>query len=81
LEKAFDKVPWNDLFNTLEEIGVEYRDKRIIYNLYKDQSAIIKVTDKIETAIIRKDVRQVLPRSAFTRPNIWVRVPTTVSRQ
>lgn len=58
MEKAFDKVPWKNLFNTLEGIGVDYRDRRIIYNLYKDQSPSIKSTDKIETAIIRKDVRQ-----------------------
>ncbi|VVC32502.1 Reverse transcriptase domain [Cinara cedri] len=54
LEKAFDKVPWKGLFYTLEGIGADYKDRRIIYNLYKDQSAIIKVTDKTETAIIRR---------------------------
>ncbi|VVC29974.1 Endonuclease/exonuclease/phosphatase,Reverse transcriptase domain [Cinara cedri] len=63
LEKAFDKVPWKGLFYTLEGIGADYKDRRIIYNLYKDQSAIIKVTDKTETAIIRKGVRQGCPLS------------------
>jgi len=44
LEKAFDKAAWKGLFYTLEGIGADYKDRRIIYNLYKDQSAIIKVT-------------------------------------
>jgi hypothetical protein len=56
LEKAFDNVPRKE-FYTLKGIGADYTDKRIIYNLYKDQSATIKVTDKKETAIIRKGVR------------------------
>jgi hypothetical protein len=56
LEKTFDNVPWKELFYALEEIGADYRDRRIIYNLYNNQSATIKVTEKKEIAIIRKDV-------------------------
>jgi hypothetical protein len=55
---VYYKVPFKELFYTLEEIKADYRDRRIIYNLYKDQSASIKITDKTETAIIRKIVRK-----------------------
>ena len=80
LEKAFDKVPWKELFYTLEGIGADYRDRRIIYNLYKDQSATIKVTDKTETAIIRKGVRQGCPLSP-TLFNIYVEQPIKEIRE
>jgi hypothetical protein len=46
-----------DLIYTLDEIGTDYRDIRIVYNLCKYQTAIIIITDKTETTIIRKGVR------------------------
>ncbi|XP_025425942.1 uncharacterized protein LOC112694624 [Sipha flava] len=52
LEKAFDTVPCKELFRTLEEIGIDYRDGRLIYNIYKEQSAIIKVSDKEKIGVI-----------------------------
>lgn len=52
LEKAFDIVPWKVLFKTLDEIEIDFRDRRLIYNIYKEQSAIIKVVDKSATAKI-----------------------------
>jgi hypothetical protein len=33
LEKAFDKVEWNKLFGILENLGTDYSDRRIIYQL------------------------------------------------
>lgn len=35
LEKAFDSVNWNILFPTLQEIGIEQQDLKIIHSLYK----------------------------------------------
>lgn len=52
LEKAFNNIPLKDFFYTLEEIGADYKDKRIINNLYINQSAIIRVTDKLEKTIL-----------------------------
>ncbi|KAL4091332.1 hypothetical protein QTP88_026035 [Uroleucon formosanum] len=80
LEKAFDKVPCKGIFYTLEGIGTDYKDRRIIYNLYKDQSAIIKVTDKTETAIIRKGVKQGCPLSP-TLFNIYAEQPIKEIRE
>ncbi|KAL4123441.1 hypothetical protein QTP88_015619 [Uroleucon formosanum] len=69
----------NQNFNR-EGIGADYKDRRIIYNLYKDQSAIIKVTDKTETAIIRKGVRQGCPLLP-TLFNIYVEQPIKEIRE
>lgn len=35
LEKAFVNVQWNQLFDTLEKIGIKYNDRRCTYNLSK----------------------------------------------
>jgi len=59
---------------------VDYRDRRIIYNLYQDQSASIKSTDKTETVIIRKGVRQGYPLSP-TLFNIYVEQPIKEIRE
>lgn len=63
LEKAFDIVTWKESFKTLKEIGIDYRDRQVIYNLYKEKSAIIKVSDKSATAKIGKGVKQGCPLS------------------
>ncbi|XKL65583.1 hypothetical protein PGB90_009003 [Kerria lacca] len=42
----------------LKEIGVKYKDRRVKWNLYKEQKAEIKVEDKMGEARIRKGVRQ-----------------------
>src|SRR6218665_894241 len=36
-EKAFDRVDWNKLMNALRRIGVDWKDRRLIGNLYMDQ--------------------------------------------
>lgn len=43
LEKAFDKVDWSILFETLRNAGIDWKDRRFILNLYKSQSTIIDV--------------------------------------
>ncbi|KAI5728729.1 hypothetical protein M8J77_020289 [Diaphorina citri] len=58
LQKAFDNVNWNKLMNILKEINVTYQERRIILNLYKNQTANIKVNNENQTAKIKKGVRQ-----------------------
>jgi hypothetical protein len=41
LEKAFDNIKWNILFDILKSIGIKYYDRRCIYNLYKNQNLLI----------------------------------------
>lgn len=58
LQKAFDNVNWNLMMKILKDIGVEYRDRRIIFNLYRNQSMHIEVNQESEKAKIKKGVRQ-----------------------
>ena len=58
LEKAFDNVDWNKLFEILKMVGIKYRDRRVIYNLYRDQTAVVRVEGHEREASIQKGVRQ-----------------------
>uniref|UniRef100_A0A8D9E3Z3 Craniofacial development protein 2 n=1 Tax=Cacopsylla melanoneura TaxID=428564 RepID=A0A8D9E3Z3_9HEMI len=59
LQKAFDNVNWNILFEILKEIGVDYKDRKIIHSLYKNQTANVQVNNsEWQKASIRKGVRQ-----------------------
>ena len=58
LEKAFDNVNWRKIFEILKKIGVKYRDRRIIWSLYKDQTAVTRVDGHETRAAIQKGVRQ-----------------------
>ena len=57
-EKAFDSVDWNTLFQILKVAGVKYRERRVILNLYKNQTAVIRVEEHERDAEVGKGVRQ-----------------------
>src|SRR6218665_1147361 len=42
-EKAVDRVKWTKLWHILKTIGIDWRDRRLISNLYLQQEAIIRV--------------------------------------
>ncbi|KAL1446687.1 hypothetical protein WDU94_006588 [Cyamophila willieti] len=58
LEKAFDQVEWTTLFEILKEIGIRYKDRRVIWNLYKNESAVFECNENTTEARIRQGVRQ-----------------------
>lgn len=58
LEKAFDQVEWKTLFEILKEKGIKYKDRRVIWNLYKNESAVFECNDNTSEARIRQGVRQ-----------------------
>ena len=58
IEKAFDNVNWKRLFKTMRQIGIDWRDRRIIFQLYKQQKTQIEIKDVKKCALIRKGVRQ-----------------------
>lgn len=37
-EKAFKNIKWFEIFQVLWKIGVQYKDRRFIWNLYKNQA-------------------------------------------
>jgi len=58
LEKAFDNVNWDKMFNILKRLEITYNDRRVIYNLYKNQVIQIQLDGIEEVARIGKGVRQ-----------------------
>ena len=58
-EKAFDRVRWTKLLEILEKIGVDWRDRRLIRNLYMKQTAVVRTENgNSEPADIGRGVRQ-----------------------
>src|SRR6218665_3341973 len=41
-EKAFDRVKWTKLWHIPQKIGIDWRDRRLISNLYLQQKTIIR---------------------------------------
>lgn len=65
LEKAFDKVDWILLMKTLKNKRIDWKDRRLILNLYRTQTMIIDVNGVTKKANIRKGVRQGCPLSPY----------------
>ena len=58
-EKAFDRVKWTKLFEVLKKIGVNWRDRRLIMNLYMQQTAVVRTENgDSEPGEIGRGVRQ-----------------------
>ena len=58
-EKAFDRVDWVKLLGILREIDVDWRDRRLIVNLYMQQRAVVKVLQEhSEESEFGRGVRQ-----------------------
>ena len=63
-EKAFDRVDWKKLMMILEEIGVDWRDRRLIAKLYMEQTAVVRINSEVtEPCLIGRGVRQGCPIS------------------
>ena len=65
LEKAFDTVNWSILLDTLKLIGIDWKDRRMIKELYLHQIAEVRIsgTKQTKKAIIGQGVRQGCPLS------------------
>lgn len=58
-EKAFDRVNWTKLMMVLRQIGIDWRDRRLIAQLYLRQTASVRTrTGTTDPAIIGRGVRQ-----------------------
>jgi hypothetical protein len=63
-EKAFDRVNWIKMMDVLKQLQVDWKDRRLIYDLYMRQQAVIKVADgESEPGEIGRGVRQGCPLS------------------
>ena len=63
-EKAFDRVNWVKMLRVLKSLQVDWRDRRMIYQLYMRQEAVVRIADgESEPGIIGRGVRQGCPLS------------------
>ena len=57
-ENAFDRINWMKLMQVLESIQVDWKDRRLIKDIYMNQVAVIRVADgKSKPSIIGRGVR------------------------
>lgn len=58
-EKAFDRVEWNLLMKVLKDIELDWKDRRLLRELYKGQKVVVRIeNDETEDVIIGRGVRQ-----------------------
>ena len=58
-EKAFDRVHWPKLMEVLAKIGVDYRDRKMVWNLYMNETASVIIDGELsDLAVIGRGVRQ-----------------------
>src|SRR6476619_2996187 len=63
-EKAFDRVNWEKMMKVLQSIGVDWRDRRMISELYMNQEAVVRTAGgQSDSGIIGREVRQGCPLS------------------
>jgi hypothetical protein len=43
IEKALDRINWVKMLEILKKIGVDWRDRRLIMNLYMNQTTVVKI--------------------------------------
>jgi len=58
-EKTFDRVNWIQMMEILNDIGVVWRDRKLIMNLYNKQSVFVRIGESLsESCMIGRGVRQ-----------------------
>ncbi len=63
-EKAFDRVDWVKMFEILKSLHVDWRDRRLLQDLYMRQEAVVRVAGgESDPGIIGRGVRQGCPIS------------------
>ena len=63
-EKAFDRVNWVRMIEMLDRLQIDWKDKRMIKELYMKQEAVIRIAEgESEPGIIGRGVRQGCPLS------------------
>src|SRR5688572_27214081 len=65
-EKAFDRVDWRKLMTALRRRGIDWKDRRLIGNLYMNQKVKIRIDGECsEEGEIGRGVRQGCPLSLY----------------
>src|SRR6478736_965915 len=59
IEKAFDNVNWEKMMKVLQSIGVDWRDQRMISELYMNLEAVVRIAGgESDSGIIGRGVIQ-----------------------
>src|SRR6476469_1384882 len=70
-EKAFDRVNLKKMMNLLQSIGVDWRDRRMISELYMNQEAVVRIArGESDSDIIGRGVRQGCQLSPLLFPRL-----------
>jgi len=65
-EKAFDRINWKKMMEILNNIGLDWRDRRLIKELYMNQKARVRIDNILsEECEIGCGNQQGCPLSAF----------------
>src|SRR5688572_31460238 len=63
-EKAFDRVNWVKMFEILKHLHIDWKDRRLLKDMYTRQEAIIRIADgDSDPGTIGRGVRQGCPIS------------------
>ena len=63
-EKAFDRVDWVKMFEILEKLHIDWKDRRLLQDLYTRQEAVARIANgESDPGIIGRGVRQGCPMS------------------
>ena len=63
-EKAFDRVNWAKMFEILENLHIDWKDRRLLQDLYMRQEAVVRIAnEESDPGIIGRGVRQGCPMS------------------
>lgn len=71
LAEVFHNEHWNKMFDILRKVGLNFRDTRIIFSLYKEQIALISVKDRERQTSVTKGIKPACSLSPFLF-NIYV---------
>lgn len=73
-EKACDTVDWVKIQDVLNHLGIGWRDRRLICELYREQEAVVRVMDEeSDTCTVSRGVRQGCTLFPLLFFNLWRR--------
>ena len=67
-EKAFDRVKWDILLKVMRMVGIDWKDRRLIENLYEHQSALIRMSNNLSD---KCKIEQVVLQDCLISPTLF----------